>query len=551
MIGEEVVQATRLPPGHAPAALSAGHAPAAPQAATGRSGSGHHATRILPVHALTSPEVGHAAGPGSYTVGGSSGSSSLPKSPAHPSAESVDLNQARRAGAPALLPYSRGSREAALHVAADPTLRAQALQALEARRYAPSALRGRRARAQLWHEVVAQAALGDPLAPTGDMVFAVVAILRAAGYRAASQVAEQAVLTAKLNNACVPSSVGIALRDARRASQRGMGPPKQSCPIPMERLTELEVHKAPEHEQGPLWPLRAITLGCWWLLREIELAAVAQREVSFTAHDEVTLLLSVSKTDPRAVGATRSHRCACGSAPGAPNVLPQNLCPYCSLKRHLDLLASCGLAAPDAPLFPTAAGLPPSKRGIVVTITSLMQKLNLPSHSASGAPRWGGHSMRVGGVQYLGRSGVEVSRIQALARHSSNAIHLYLRGAHSQALSHVAAEAGMSRSLAAMQQQLHTLQAQVKAVTPLPASSDSEQTQTVWNPGSNSKLHYVRPDNSGRTLCGWQWQHCHTAIRDPPPYVASTCAACRRSYISTPPDPTTSASSSESSSSGE
>ena len=144
------------------------------------------------------------------------------------------------------------------------------------------------------------------------------------------------------------------------------------------------------------------------------MSSVAQREVTLSPDGTAHIFLSTSKTDPRALGVTRSHKCACGSVPGAPCVMPTSLCPHCAVKEHLDLLASSGRAAPGAPFFPTQLGKPASKQGVARTIVSLMHRLGLPSHSASGAPLWGGHSMRIGGVQYLGRSGVEVARIQRL-----------------------------------------------------------------------------------------------------------------------------------------
>ena len=157
--------------------------------------------------------------------------------------------------------------------------------------------------------------------------------------------------------------------------------------------------------------------------------------------------------------------------------------------------------------------------------------------------------MRIGGVQYLGKSGVEVARIQALARHSSNAIHGYLQGTHAEAITNVAAEAGFSRSLASLQRELQSFQTQVNADKPRPpASIPSKSTRSVWNLGVHSKLHYFRPTDLSLTLCGWRWQHCQTVVQDPPEYVAPVCATCRRSYISPTSDPQSSQSSDTSSS---
>eukprot|EP00969_Alexandrium_andersonii_P303556 13419753-Alexandrium_andersonii.AAC.1 len=45
--------------------------------------------------------------------------------------------------------------------------------------------------------------------------------------------------------------------------------------------------------------------------------------------------------------------------------------------------------------------------------------LALPISTAPGAYRWGGHALRCGGAQFFGAAGVDVWRIQALARHRS------------------------------------------------------------------------------------------------------------------------------------
>ena len=82
-----------------------------------------------------------------------------------------------------------------------------------------------------------------------------------------------------------------------------------------------------------------------------------------------------------------------------------------------------------------------------------------------------------------------MARIQALARHSSNAFHGYLQGSLAKAISNVAAEAGFSRSLASLQRELQSLQTQLSADKPLPpASVAAISTRSVWNPGAHSKL---------------------------------------------------------------
>ena len=242
--------------------------------------------------------------------------------------------------------------------------------------------------------------------------------------------------------------------------------------------------------------------------------------------------LPASKTDIRALGATRSHSCACGGWAGSSSalILPA-LCPACCLKAQWEW-AGKRPAPPGAgrPLFPTAAGKFPSKSAVIATIRVAASQMALPLTTPSGAPAWGGHALRRGGAQYLGRSGVEVWRIQALARHSSGAILIYLDGCHTLAIGDIAAEAGAARSLAAVRSELRALQALVEqgrasssslqevvasgsgelqvAVRPdelaLPTPAASDATPLFVSSGSG-KVHVVDPSHEGFTFCRWKW----------------------------------------------
>eukprot|EP00969_Alexandrium_andersonii_P055924 2464859-Alexandrium_andersonii.AAC.1 len=90
--------------------------------------------------------------------------------------------------------------------------------------------------------------------------------------------------------------------------------------------------------------------------------------------------------------------------------------------------------------------------------------LSLPLTTASGASRWGGHALRRGGAQFFGAAGVDIWRIQALARHSSGAILGYLQDSHLATLSNVALEAVLQRDLAQLRADVTALRAQAKAL---------------------------------------------------------------------------------------
>eukprot|EP00969_Alexandrium_andersonii_P170951 7558153-Alexandrium_andersonii.AAC.1 len=57
---------------------------------------------------------------------------------------------------------------------------------------------------------------------------------------------------------------------------------------------------------------------------------------------------------------------------------------------------------------------------VVQTIRQAAIHVGLPTQGRFAEPLWGGHALRRGGAQYRGAAGVEVWRIQALARHSTS-----------------------------------------------------------------------------------------------------------------------------------
>ena len=188
-------------------------------------------------------------------------------------------------------------------------------------------------------------------------------------------------------------------------------------------------------------------------------------------------------------------------------------------------------------LFSQSSGFPASKKGMKATIVTAAHELGLATQSASGAELFGGHSLRVGGVQFLGRCGVEAARIHVLARHSSNATMRYLQDVYAQGMHNLAAEAGYNRSLDSLRLEFKLLQARVKAPSAHPEPAPCHKgtsAHSVWNPGLSSRLHFTKPDDSSRTLCDWQWTTCLKSVPDPPPDCAPVCAKCRTSFTEAP-----------------
>ena len=145
--------------------------------------------------------------------------------------------------------------------------------------------------------------------------------------------------------------------------------------LPMRKLAELQ------STREPTWPVRSTLLISWWLLREIEASRASPEHVTMDhSIQKVTWRLPSSKTDQAALGASRSHRCAC-------SVGPRSLCPYHLMADHLDSLDE------NQPLlFTTSTGMAPSKQGWADTFQELARLLGIATHHQNGARAFTGHS---------------------------------------------------------------------------------------------------------------------------------------------------------------
>ena len=104
---------------------------------------------------------------------------------------------------------------------------------------------------------------------------------------------------------------------------RGIGPARQSAGFSVADVAALDVEFDEVVVQGPLNGQSMLVVASFFMLREAEIAAAT---VDHLHMDEVkkvmTLSLSVSKTDVKALGVQRSWGCVCLGAPKVP-------CPFC------------------------------------------------------------------------------------------------------------------------------------------------------------------------------------------------------------------------------
>ena len=171
----------------------------------------------------------------------------------------------------------------------------------------------------------------DPSAhPTVDSLRIGAGSLRAAGYRSVMSYVDLAVITAAEQGWHSPPDVAREVQRLRCACKQGLGPPQQAAPFPVERIPEVPLADVPLVPDGPCFAQRLLTVGSWWLTREIEIGNAAVSDVSVDGPD-IFLTLPASKTDQGGLGVARAHRCACGRQPLSPKLLPHELCPASAL----------------------------------------------------------------------------------------------------------------------------------------------------------------------------------------------------------------------------
>ena len=270
---------------------------------------------------------------------------------------------------PEALPYGRGSGGAALAFASDP-IRCQ--NALLKEAYASTSLGPIESRIKKWDALARRAGFHDPFTLTPELIYAVMGALKLAGYRSAEQYLEAAKLEYFNGGGIWTDQLRLAARSAVRSCKRGIGCAKQAKGLPLLELGHIDQANSLV-PQCPIHPGRAETLASWWLLREIEASQAKVKHVSVDrAHLRIDWRLPSSKADWKALGAVRSHKCAC-------NFMPWAACPYHAMFDHLQVIGQ----DPETPVFPTSQGTPASKQGWADTFQALAKLLQLPACNPS------------------------------------------------------------------------------------------------------------------------------------------------------------------------
>ena len=154
----------------------------------------------------------------------------------------------------------------------------------------------------------------------------------------------------------------------------------------------------------------------------------------------VRIGLSASLTDPMALSVTREWGCVCppdGSAAGShySSVPP---CPYCAAVAQAEIVSAVarenGTDVECTPFFPTASGNAANEDHVVASVEQTATAVSDTVRDESGRRKFTGHTFRVQGAQFLAAMGLELFKIQLLARWASPIIMRYAAAAPLQAV---------------------------------------------------------------------------------------------------------------------
>ena len=157
-----------------------------------------------------------------------------------------------------------------------------------------------------------------------------------------------------------------------------------------------------------------MVLFTFFLLRELECASAQHKDMTLDHKAQtVTLRLSVSKNDPRAIGCSRKWGCICGDT-----VIPGS-CPYhaaTALNEYLVDTFADRLLDEGFPLFPDADGNEVSPEMMLCLIEELAHLTGERLYNKAGKKRFGKHSWRSTGAVHLGECGLETNKISLMGR---------------------------------------------------------------------------------------------------------------------------------------
>jgi len=262
-----------------------------------------------------------------------------------------------------------------------------------------------------------------PLSPAS--IFAVAAQMKDAGYRSFPNYGSAAKELHITSGFPWTDILHAAITQASASTQRGIGPPHQCGEIELApAISAIGDDTAPLVVGGPACCSRVFVLSYFHVVRGMEIICANAIDLSIaTSLADVTesWRLSVSKTDPQAIGCTRTWGCICPASP----------CPAHTALAHLQWLRStfgnaAGDLPPGLPLFPCPDGSRPSAERLSATVEEVARRLGLPLVDSMGRSAFTEHVFRVSGARMLARASIPVDIIMLLARWSSDVVRRYI-----------------------------------------------------------------------------------------------------------------------------
>ena len=340
-------------------------------------------------------------------------------------------------------PYGRGASTAALEQMSDPD---KCMQALLGDVSAENTKGPTASRKQLWASLANKAGYDDPFHLEPELIYKVMGSLKLANFRSAQLYLDNAKAQHIASGHPWTEQLKQSYRAAVRSCQRNLGQPKQAAPLPITQLATLPNDIEPA-QGGPSWPARSALLCSWWLLREIEASHAVRSHITVDNRNKlISWRLPSSKTDFRALGATRNHSCSCEFSP------PEQ-CPYHRMVEHL---LEIGVDDQD-PIFPSIEGTPATKQGWADTFELLGDRLGLPTKYPNGARCFTGHTARASGAVHLAASNIEPWRIQLFGRWGSQVFIQYIKDAPLKQMDKLALESSVHLSIETAKIELQNL----------------------------------------------------------------------------------------------
>ena len=413
----------------------------------------------------------------------------------------------------------------------------------------------------------------EPLPLDPEKVRLAAAAFRAGGYRSA----EPYFLRAKAEHIrTYDRDIGPATEDAikrySRAVERGVGPTNVKDGFMLERISAPTLD--PDDiatrfceslsETEAVWPEALVILGSWWMTRGIEASAARLSHIRLGMKNlTVSWCLPASKTDTKALGAERTHRCTCSEHCDEDPFGEGLDCPYHVASANCDMLRQLFPNTKDEliPFFPDRLGRALSKVETVAAIRSVLTKHDITTTrevAGTTIERYGEHALRVAGAQFFARAGHELYVIQLNGRWGSMAISRYIQDSpltnmeqgrkpkvsvediinliklHSGKDTHKDDIEDTHEKLVVVQAQLSKMGVAIDTLTAKAEATkeDSKKPQYVKNLTSN-KVHLVlvapaigQASLGAMTWCGWSFMDSPHASVDGP--GLGPCKRCFR-----------------------